>query len=166
MKILKFILLIISLFFFTHSYSQSNFLKITGFVGIVHPIVSVSTFETVVNFRDNYTVGFAFGTNFWKTNKVAYSMEFIPMVRYENGSSKLYNVVFHPGFVFDVGKDMRFITRAAFETAGRYGLTPLLSKTFYKSKSNSYYITLGLPIRMGNDKPASLGTVMQIGTSF
>jgi hypothetical protein len=154
--------------YFSKAESQTlaNFSKITGFIGIVHPLVTVSSQETVMNFRDYYTVGFAFGANFWKTNKMAYSMEFIPMVRYENGSSKMYNVIFQPGFVFDLENKMRFITRASFETAGRYGFTPLISKTFHTGKSNNYYISVGLPIRMGNDKPISLGSVFQIGTSF
>lgn len=165
-------LMVSVLFFYQNSQSQTtsptpaNFIKTTGFFGIIHPLVTVSSLETVVNFRDNYTVGFPFGVNFWKTSKVAFSIEMIPFIRSESGVSKMYNVLFHPGLVFDIGNGFRISTRAAFETAGRFGFTPVFTKTIYKAKNNSYYIAFGIPARFGNDKPGSIGTALQIGTSF
>jgi hypothetical protein len=166
MRLLIFLFLVVSIFYVSNSQAQTNFTKITGFFGIIHPLVSVSSLETVVNFRDNYTVGFAFGANFWKTNKTAFSIEMIPFIKSENGTSKMYNVLFHPGLVFDVGNGFKISARAAFETAGRYGFTPVFTKTIYTRKSNSYYISFGLPARFGNDKPGSIGTALQIGTAF
>jgi hypothetical protein len=104
--------------------------------------------------------------NFWKSSKTAFSIEIIPFIKAENGISKANNILFHPGLVFDVGNGFRISTRVAFETAGRYGFTPVFTKTIYKAKSNSYYIALGLPARFGNDKPGSIGTALQIGTAF
>lgn len=166
MRFLKTVLLLIVFFCFTNAQAQNNFIKITGFFGIIHPLVTVSSLETTVNFRDYYTVGFPFGVNFWKTSTTAFSIEIIPFVKAENGSAKMYNVLFHPGLVFDVGNGFRISARAAFETAGRYGFTPIFTKTIYKAKSNSYYIALGIPARFGNDKPGSIGTALQIGTAF
>jgi hypothetical protein len=166
MRVLKSILFVLGIFFFTNSNSQTNFTKITGYFGIIHPLVNVSSEETIVNFRDYYVVGFPFGVNFWKTNSVAFSLEMIPSIKYENGSSKMYNVLFHPGIMFDVGNGFKITTRAAFETAGRYGFTPVFTKTIYKAKSNSYYLSFGLPARFGNDKASSIGTALQIGTAF
>lgn len=166
MRFLKTVLLLIGFFCFSNSQAQNNFIKITGYFGILHPLVTVSSLETNVNFRDYYTVGFPFGVNFWKTSKTAFSLEIIPFVKAENGSSKMYNVLFHPGLVFDVGNGFRISARAAFETAGRYGFTPVFTKTIYKAKSNSYYIALGIPARFGNDKPGSIGTALQIGSAF
>jgi hypothetical protein len=166
MRILKSFLFVLSLFYFTHSDAQANFTKITEFFGVLHPLVTVSSQETVVNFRDNYTVGFPFGINFWKTNKTAFSIEIIPFIKAENGSTKMNNVLFHPGLVFDVGSGFKISARAAFETAGRYGFTPVFTKTIYTAKSNSYYIAFALPARFGNDKVANIGTALQIGTAF
>lgn len=166
MRIHKSLLLLVGIFWFTDSQAQNNFIRTSGFFGIIHPLVTLSSLETVVNFRDNYVVGFAFGANFWKTNKTAFSIEMIPLIKSENGTSKMYNVLFHPGLVFDVGNGFRISARAAFETAGRYGFTPVFTKTIYKAKSNSYYIAFGLPARFGNDKPGSIGTAIQFGTAF
>jgi hypothetical protein len=166
MRFLKSVLLLICFFCFSNAHAQSNFIKITGFFGILHPLVTASSLETTVNFRDYYNVGFPFGVNFWKTSKTAFSLEIIPFVKSENGSSKMNNVLFHPGLVFDIGNGFRISARAAFETAGRYGFTPVFTKTIYKAKSNSYYIAFGIPARFGNDKPGSIGTALQIGTAF
>ena len=141
MKIFKLILLLL---FCTNSQAQSNFVKITSYFGVIHPLVSVSNNETNVNFRDYYTVGFPFGVNFWKTSKTAFSIEIIPYIKTDKGISKMNNILIHPGVVFDIGNGYRISTRAAFETAGRFGFTPIFTKTIYKAKSNSYYIALGI----------------------
>jgi hypothetical protein len=170
MRIIKYLLCVIGIFCVTHSIAQkplpNNFIKITGFFGVLHPLVTLSSEETAVNFRDYYTVGFPFGVNFWKTSNTAFSIEIIPIIKSVNGSSKMNNVLFHPGLVFDVGNGFRISARAAFETAGRYGFTPVFTKTIYKAKSNSYFIALGLPVRFGNDIPGSIGSALQIGTAF
>ena len=166
MRFLKFFLIIIAIFTVTQIKAQNNFVKTTAFIAILHPLVTVSSQETVVNFRDYYVVGVPFGVNFWKTSKTAFSIEIIPFIKAENGTSKMYNVLFHPGLVFDIGNGFRISARAAFETAGRYGFTPVLAKTIYKAKSNSYYISFGIPARFGNDKPGSIGSALQIGTAF
>jgi hypothetical protein len=166
MRFKKIVFLIICTLVITSSNAQSNFTKITGYIGILHPLVTISSEGTVVNFKNNYTVGIPFGINFWKTNTKAFAVEIIPNIKYENGVAKMYNVLFHPGIMFDIGKGYKFTARAAFETAGRYGFTPILTKTIYKAKNNSYYIALGLPARFGNDKPGSIGSALQIGTAF
>lgn len=166
MRFLKTVVVILGVFCCSNLKAQNNFIRTTGFFGVLHPLVTVSSQETVVNFRDYYVVGFPFGVNFWKTSKVAFSIEMIPLIKAENGTSKMYNVLFHPGLVFDVGNGFRISARAAFETAGRYGFTPIFTKTIFKAKSNSYFVAFGLPARFGNDKVASIGTALQIGTSF
>ena len=166
MNFVKFSLIFCSFFILSNIKAQNNFIKTTAYFGILHPLVSVSSQETVVNFRDFYQVGFPFGVNFWKTSQTGFSVEIIPFIKSEGGVSKMNNVLFHPGLLFDVGKGFKIATRLAFETAGRYGVTPVFTKTFYKAKNNSYYISLGLPARFGNDKPGSIGSALQIGTAF
>jgi hypothetical protein len=93
-------------------------------------------------------------------------MEFVPLIRAENGTSKVNNLLFHPGVLFALGKGFTLAGRAAFETSGRYGITPVLNKTVIKNKNSSYFIALPLPVRFGNDKPTSLTIGFQFGIAF
>jgi hypothetical protein len=106
------------------------------------------------------------GINIWKSQKVGFSMEFVPFVRAENGSSKMNNFLFHPGVLLSLGKGFTFAGRAAFETSGRYGFTPVLNKTVIKNKNNSYFVAMPLPVRFGNDKPTSFTIGFQFGIAF
>ena len=64
---------------------------------MMHPIVTLSSEETAVNFRDYYSVNFPTGINIWKSAKIGFSFEIAPSVRTENGISKVNSVLFHPG---------------------------------------------------------------------
>jgi hypothetical protein len=76
------------------------------------------------------------------------------------------NFTFHPGVLVALGSGFTFAGRAAFETSGRYGITPVLNKTVIKNKSCSYFMALPLPLRFGNDKPASFTIGFQFGIAF
>ena len=76
------------------------------------------------------------------------------------------NFLFHPGVLFALGKGYTLATRAAFETAGRYGLTPVFNKVVKRSKTTSYYVAVPVPARFGNSQPAILGLAFQFGISF
>ena len=146
--------------------AQATYPKVTGYVGIVHPIVAFSDGETTTNFNGHYVVGMPTGINLWKNPKVGFSMEFVPYVRAENGTSKMNNFLFHPGVLVALGKGFTFAGRAAFETSGRYGFTPVLNKTVIKNKNSSYFVALPLPVRFGNEKPASFTIGFQFGIAF
>src|SRR3954464_9271965 len=107
------------------SFSQNTYLKIATYVAIVHPIVTYSKDNPQYNFKDSYTVGMPVGVNIWKSTKVGFSLEMVPFIMAKNGSSRMSNFLFHPGVVVSLGKGFTFAGRAAFETAGRYGLTPV-----------------------------------------
>jgi len=147
-------------------FSQMGYPKITGYVGIVHPIVTFSGHETTTNFKDYYLVGMPTGINIWKSPKVGFSMEFVPYIRAENGMSKMNNFLFHPGVLVALGKGYTFAGRAAFETSGRFGVTPVLNKTVIKNKTTSYFIAVPFPLRFGNDKPTSVTIAFQFGVAF
>lgn len=76
------------------------------------------------------------------------------------------NFTFHPGVLVALGKGWTFAGRAAFETSGRYGLTPILNKTVIKGKATSLFAAVPLPIRFGNDRPASFTLGFQFGIAF
>lgn len=140
--------------------------KLAGYAGILHPIVTFSSAGTENNFKNHYMVGMPVGINIWKSAKIGFSAEFVPTIRADANTSKMANFTFHPGLLVALGKGWTFAGRAAFETSGRYGLTPVLNKTVIKGKSSSMFAAVPLPLRFGNDKPTSLGIGFQCGISF
>jgi hypothetical protein len=65
-----------------------------------------------------------------------------------------------------LGKGFTFIGRAAFETGGRYGFTPIINKVVRKNKHSNYFVAIPVPVRFGNDKPASATLAFQFGLGF
>lgn len=158
-----------SVFFFTSASGQSptvTYPRITGYVGILHPIVTLGNHVPHYNFDGAYVVGMPTGINIWKSSKIGFSMEFVPIIRATEGTSRMNNFLFHPGALFGLGKGFTLATRAAFETSGRYGFTPVLNKVVMKGKGCSYFVAVPLPARFGNDQPASLTAGFQFGISF
>ena len=147
-------------------FSQTTYPKITGYFGILHPIVTFSGDETSVNFRDYYAVGFPTGINIWKSSKIGFSLEIVPNIKTEDGISKMNNLLFHPGVLVALGNGFTFAGRAAFETSGRYGFTPVFNKTVIKNTNCSYFVAVPLPVRFGNEHPATFGIGFQFGIAF
>jgi hypothetical protein len=59
-----------------------------------------------------------------------------------------------------------FIGRMAFETNGRFGVTPVFNKVIKKGKDASLFVSLPIPVRFGNDLPGSIGAGLQVGVAF
>lgn len=140
--------------------------KITGYFSVMHPIVTISSEETAVNFRDYYSVNFPTGINIWKSSKIGFSLEIAPSIKTDDGISKVNSVLFHPGVLVALGHGFTFAGRAAFETSGRFGVTPVITKTVVKGAASSFYVSLPFPIRFGNDHPASFTSGIQLGIAF
>lgn len=149
-----------------NAFSQTVYPKITGYFGIMHPIVTISNEQTNVNFRDYYAVGFPTGINIWKSSKIGFSFEVVPNIKVQGASDKVTNILFHPGVLVALGKGYTFAGRAAFESSGRYGFTPVLNKTVIKSDNCSYFVAVPLPVRFGNDHPATFTVGFQFGIAF
>ena len=145
---------------------STGYPKVAGYVGILHPLVTFTKDETTTNFKDYYLGGMPVGINIWKSPKIGFSAEFVPFIRAENGTSKMSNFLFHPGILVALGKGWTFAGRAAFETGGRYGFTPVLNKIVKKNKNSGYFVAIPLPFRFGNDHPASSGIGFQFGIAF
>ena len=146
--------------------STSTYPKITGYVGILHPIITFTSAQTTTNFNHHYTVGLPTGINIIKSAKIGFSLEFVPLIKIENGVSRMNNFLFHPGVLFPVGKGFTLVGRAAFETSGRFGVTPVINKVVKKNKNSNYFIAVPMPLRFGNDKPTSFTLGFQFGISF
>lgn len=140
--------------------------RIAGYVGILHPIVTFSDEGTTTNFDNYYVVGLPTGINIWKSPKIGFSAEFVPLVRAEKGTSKMANFLFHPGILVTLAPGLTFAGRAAFETAGRYGFTPVLNKIVKKNKNSGYFVAVPVPFRFGNGHPASVTIGFQFGITF
>lgn len=154
-----------------HTVSQAQetppvYPRIAGYVGLLHPLITVSSEGTQGNFGDYYIVGLPTGINIWKSQKLGFSAEFVPLVRAENGSSRMANFLFHPGLLVNLGHGYTFVGRAAFETAGRYGFTPVLNKVVKRNAASSYFVAVPIPVRFGNDRPASVTLGFQFGIGF
>ncbi|MFI5452740.1 hypothetical protein ACHMWN_11350 [Pedobacter sp. UC225_61] len=159
------ILVIILSTYFTVS-AQENYPKIAGYAGIVHPITTFSPAGNDLNFDGHYVVGMPIGINLWKSKKIGFSFEVVSYVRVENGTSKMSNLLIHPGVLVSLGSGFTFAGRLAFETSGRYGFTPVLNKVVIKNKASSFFIALPVPLRFGNDKPFSTTVAFQFGIAF
>ena len=140
--------------------------KIAGYVGILHPIVTFSKHETTYNFKDYYIGGLPTGINIWKSAKIGFSAEFVPFIKADSTGSKMNNFLFHPGVLVALGKGWTFAGRAAFETSGRYGFTPVFNKIVKKNKNSGYFIAIPLPFRFGNNHDATFGVGFQFGIAF
>jgi hypothetical protein len=140
--------------------------RIAGYIGLVHPIVTFTKDDSHFNFDGSYTVGMPLGINIWKTQKNGFSLEIVPFIKAENGISKVNNLLIHPGFLAVLGKGYTFVGRVAFETSGRYGITPVFNKVIKKNKYTNYYVAVPLPLRFGNDRSTSFTAAFQFGVGF
>lgn len=111
-------------------------------------------------------VGFPFGMNLLKSDHFGISFEVAPTIRTEKNSAKVSSVLFHPGAMFRFKRSFTFIGRLAFETNGRFGVTPVFNQVIKKGKDASLFISVPFPVRFGNDQPASVSTGLQLGVSF
>ena len=150
----------------THPAQTHVYPRLAGYVGLVHPLIAFDSDGTHANFGESYTMGMPLGINIWKSGKVGFSLEVVPFVRAENGSNRMNNLVIHPGVLATLGKGFTFVGRAAFETSGRFGFTPVLNKVVKRNKNTNYFVAVPLPVRFGNDRPTSFAAAFQFGIGF
>lgn len=162
----NFVILLLLLSQLVFAQPTETFPKITGYASILHPIIVINKSHTTTNFDGYYQVFFPFGINIWKSKKIGFSIELTPGIRAEGGASKMNNLLIHPGVLIALGKGFGFAGRVAFETSGRYGVTPVLSKVIKKNKGSAFYIATPMPVRFGNNLPASFTAGFQVGISF
>ncbi|MEJ0105150.1 MAG: hypothetical protein WDO19_22490 [Bacteroidota bacterium] len=146
--------------------SDKVYPKIMGYASVIHTIVTFDKNGSSFNFSNGYTVGFPMGINVLKSDKIGFSFEIVPFIKVQKDTSKVNNVVFHPGVMFRFKHGFTFITRLAFETSGRYGVTPIFNQVLFRAKNINYFAALSTPFRAGNQKPVSIGLALQLGISF
>lgn len=144
----------------------SSYPKIVTYTCFFLPIVSTSSKTTTWNFSNTFSIGFSTGINILYSDRFGFSYDLGPVITTTNGLSKVSNFIFDPGPIFRFKKGYSLITRIAFETAGRFGESTVLSKVFSPGKKNSLFLSLGIPIRFGNNLPASIGATLFFGIGF
>jgi hypothetical protein len=147
--------------------STNEYPKVAAYFSVSHPLVTLSaTNFPAYNFDNSYTVGFPMGINIIKSDKLAYSIEIVPTINSSKGVTKTTNLAIQPGLIFRYPHGFNVLTRLAFETAGRYGTNLVFNKVLYKTKMNSYWVSVPIPARFGNNAPASIGLGLQFGVTF
>lgn len=159
------------LFLSTNLFSQEAptppvFPKIVGYASVLHPIITIDENTSTFNFTHNYTVAVPVGINILKSDKIGFSFEIAPFIKADKHSDKVVNLLFHPGILFRFKHGFTFITRAAFETGGRYGFTPVFNKIVVRGKNVNCFLAVPLPVRFGNGHAPSIGSGFQIGVNF
>ncbi|WP_121808289.1 hypothetical protein [Mucilaginibacter kameinonensis] len=144
----------------------SGYPKVTGYFSIVNPIATWTKDGYTSNFGNVYSIGFPFGLNLLKSDRFGVSFEVAPLIRTEKNISKVSTVLFHPGAMFRFKHGFTFIGRMAFETNGRFGITPIFNQVIKKGKDASLFVAVPFPVRFGNNQPSSFSTGAQIGISF
>ena len=152
--------------FIAKSQSSNEYPKVAAYFSISHPIVTLSSNLPAYEFDHSYTVGFPIGINIIKSAKLAYSIEIVPTLNSSKGVTKTSNLSIQPGLIFRYPNGFNFLTRMAFETGGRYGTNLVFNKVLYKTKMNSYWVSVPIPARFGNNAPASVGIGLQFGLTF
>jgi hypothetical protein len=161
--ILPFLILSIA---FKSANAQQSYPRITGYFSILNPVGTWNKNGFTSNFGDVYTVVFPFGMNILKSDQFGVSFEVAPSIRTENNIAKVNSVLFHPGAMFRFKHGFTFIGRMAFETGGRFGVTPVFNQVIKKGKDASLFLSVPIPIRFGNNAPMSVTTGLQVGVSF
>jgi hypothetical protein len=148
------------------SFAQQTYPRVTGYFSFVQPLTTYTNGKFNSNFGDYYVIGFPFGVNILKSDNFGVSFEVAPAIRTEKNISKVSTVLFHPGAMFRFKHGFTFVGRMAFETSGRFGVTPVFNQVIKKGKDASMFVSVPFPVRFGNNQSASIGTGVQLGVSF
>jgi hypothetical protein len=143
--------------------------KPVGYFSFILPIVVINKNETTndfSNFKNGFAIGFPVGINVLYGDRFGVSYEFTPTVKNINGNSKVSTLLFDPGAMFRFKHRFTIIARLAFETSGRYGVTPVFNKIIERTKYGNYFIAASIPARVGNSEAPSIGGSLQFGLIF
>ena len=158
--------IVINVFAQSPDSAKTIYPKVVGYFSFILPIVKMNKNETTNDFSDfknGFAIGFPVGVNILYSDKFGFSYEFTPTIKTGNGSAKTSNLLFDPGPMFRFNNGFTFIARLAFETSGRYGVTPVFNQIIKRTKNINYFIAASLPLRFGNSELPSVGGNLQFG---
>jgi len=147
--------------------SKPKYPRTVGYLSFILPLETLQSGNFTPNFDHHTTsIGFPIGVNVLYSDRFGFSYEFTPTIKASGGSSKMSNLLFDPGTMFRFDHGFTIITRAAFETSGRYGFTPVFNQIYARTKDVNYFVALSLPNRFGDNEAYSIGLNLQIGFIF
>jgi len=138
-----------------HAQSAEFPLKINGYFGVLHPIATLQGGQVTTNFDEAYTVAFPTGINVQRNTGMGFSFEIVPTIKTNSQRSSVSSVAIQPGIAFPLKNGWTFVNRVSFETTGRYGITPVISKVIVPGK-NAVSCVVPIPVKFGNQQPASV----------
>lgn len=173
---LKNLLFAIAILFFLdmRSVAQSqppttSYPKTVGYLSFILPMVTINKDQTTNDFSggfNEFAIGFPVGVNVYYSEHFGFSYEITPTIQASPGSTKTSKILFDPGPMFRFSHGFTFIPRLAFETAGRYGFTPVFNEVYARTKVANYFVALSLPARFGNSELPTIGLNLQLGLIF
>jgi len=144
--------------------------RVKAYLSFIIPWVTINKNTTTTEFQAATTVGFPVGINVYFRESFGFSYEITPLIVWQNvngkATSKMTSLVFDPGPIFRYSHGINFVPRLAFETSGRFGVTPVLNKVYARTKDADYWFSISAPARFGSNLPASIGANLQIGFTF
>ena len=143
--------------------------RVMGYTSFILPLVKVNKdgfVKGLYDFHNGFSIGFPTGVNLLFGDRHGFSFEITPTIKAVNGVVKTSNLQFAPGLMLRYPHGFTFFSRLAFETAGRFGVTPVFNKMVHHSRNFHYFVAGSLPIRLGNGEPASIGVNLQMGMAF
>lgn len=149
-----------SLFLTSNAYAQND---IGGHIGTVLPLVSVTDGQSS-SIADNLSAGFPMGITVKTNYNVAFDLEVVPFL----DENSVNNVIFHPGVLMGLTNGFTFGLRGAFETAGAYGISPLLNKAFpFPSDPDTvFFVEIVLPVRFYQATPEYQGASVNVSKTL
>lgn len=158
-------------FFFKGGFAQQSlpspaYPNVVGFFAVFVPVGTLDNKGYTTNFSKRSLFGVPFGLNVLKSDHFGYSLEMVPFISVQNGTSKMEYMLFHPGVMFRYSHGFTFIPRLAFQTDGRYGFTPVFSKVLFREKNYQIFLSLSEAARFGNNRPSTYSTGLQLGIAF
>jgi len=146
--------------------------KAVGYLSFIIPTATLQNNKVTYNFTNNTKIGFPVGVNIFYTATFGFSLEFTPTIKTVtlSGSSSMSDFLFDPGVMFRFKHGFTIIPRLAFETSGRYGVTPVFNEVYLRTKAVNYFVAMSLPVRWGEDdgvmETGSIGLNVQFGFIF
>jgi hypothetical protein len=143
--------------------------KTVGYLSFILPMVTANKDKTTNDFSggvNQFAIGFPVGVNVLYSEHFGFSYEITPTIQASPGTTKTSKILIDPGPMFRFAHGFTIITRLAFETAGRYGFTPVFNEIYARSKVANYFVALSLPARFGNSELPTLGLNLQLGLIF
>ena len=149
--------------------STISYPKIVGYFSFILPLVTINQNKTsndFSNMNNGFSIGFPTGINVLYSEHFGFSYEITPTIETTGGSSRISKILFDPGPMFRFRHGFTFIPRLAFQTDGRYGITPVFNQIVCNTPKINYFVALSLPMRVGNSELPNIGIGFQIGMIF